>query len=198
MNGLDGQITTASSAGSARAAMKSGMRPSRAGALERSSLTTGSHAAMHEILLEIEPAVIGQQPGPHRIVASSARRATRPPCGGTDRRSPADSVSPAFSRRVRSTCRAMSRSPRRNQVSPPRASMRFHERPGLVVPAPAEFAVGQAGQRIGDRIDIGRDRQAEMLEIVAGVDDDQQVLGRHDRAPGRARAWRRRRRRRVR
>ena len=41
---------------------------------------------------------------------------------------------------------------------------------------PAELAVGQPGQRIGHRIDVRRYRQPEMLEIVAGVDDDQQVL----------------------
>ena len=56
----------------------------------------------------------------------------------------------------------------------------FHERPGFVVTAPAEFAIGQPGQRVRHGIDVGRDRQAEMLEIVAGVDDDEQFLGRHD------------------
>ena len=46
--------------------------------------------------------------------------------------------------------------------------------------APTEFAVGEPGQRIGHGVDVGRNRQTQMLEIVAGIDDDQQILGRHD------------------
>ena len=48
------------------------------------------------------------------------------------------------------------------------------------MPAPPQLPVRQSGQRVGDGIDIGRDRQTQMFEIIARVDDDQQILGRHD------------------
>ncbi len=45
------------------------------------------------------------------------------------------------------------------------------------MPAPADFAVGEPGQRVGDGVDVGGDRQAQMLLIIAGVDDDQELFG---------------------
>src|SRR5947209_8969906 len=52
---------------------------------------------------------------------------------------------------------------------------RRHEGPGFVTPAPSEFRVVNAGERIKERVDIGRNREAEMLEIVAGIGDDGQL-----------------------
>ena len=70
-----------------------------------------------------------------------------------------------------------------------------HERPGLVAPAPALLGVVEAGQHVGQRVDVGRDLQAEMLEIVAGVGDDQKLVGRQHAAQAQAPAWPRRHRR---
>ena len=57
-----------------------------------------------------------------------------------------------------------------------------HERPGLVTPAPAGSGIVDARERVGQRVDIGRDVQPKMLEIVAGVGDHEQFFGRQDAA----------------
>src|SRR4051812_36681212 len=57
-----------------------------------------------------------------------------------------------------------------------------HERPGLVTPAPASGGIIDARQSIGQRVDIGRDAQPKMLEIVPGVGDHEQFICRQDKA----------------
>src|SRR5262249_48769889 len=57
-----------------------------------------------------------------------------------------------------------------------------HERPRLVAPAPAGDGIVEAGENIGQRVDVGRNAQSQMLEIVAGIGDNQQFLGRQDAA----------------
>src|SRR5690606_13012983 len=50
--------------------------------------------------------------------------------------------------------------------------------------APAQFLVGDAAKRIEHGVEVGRNQQAEMFEIVAGVDHDRQVGAEH---PGQTR-----------
>ena len=57
---------------------------------------------------------------------------------------------------------------------------RLHERPGLVPPAPSELRVVEAGQRVHQRVGVRRDMQAEMLEIIADIGDDKQILRLND------------------
>ena len=57
-----------------------------------------------------------------------------------------------------------------------------HERPRLVTPAPAGGGIVDARENVGQRVDIGRDAQSKMLEIVAGVGDHEQFVGRQDAA----------------
>src|SRR3984885_4811761 len=59
---------------------------------------------------------------------------------------------------------------------------RVHERPRLVTPAPAGGGIVETSENIGQRVDIGRDAEAKMLEIVAGVGDHEQFVGRQDEA----------------
>ena len=59
---------------------------------------------------------------------------------------------------------------------------RFHERPGLVLPAPSELRVVEASKRVHQRVGVRRDMQAEMLEIIADIGDDKQIVRRHDPA----------------
>ena len=168
MNGLDGQITTASVAGSANAARKSGCARAVAAPWNASSCTAGSQRRRTKYSWKsIQPSSVRTRVR----TGSSLIGSTRGPTPSRVHKSAviADSVSPARSRRVRSTCTARSRSPRRNQVSPPSVAERLHERPGLVAAAPAELPVGHARQRVHHRVDIGRYPQAEMLEIVAGI-----------------------------
>ena len=49
--------------------------------------------------------------------------------------------------------------------------------PRLVGPAPAAGLVGAPGQRVEDAVQVGRDRQAEDLEVVADVPDRRHVRG---------------------
>src|SRR3954469_16058233 len=55
-----------------------------------------------------------------------------------------------------------------------------HERPRLVTPAPAGDGIVETSENIGQRVDIGRDAKSKMLEIVAGVGDHKQFVGRQD------------------
>src|SRR5271167_808782 len=57
-----------------------------------------------------------------------------------------------------------------------------HERPRLVTPAPAGDGIVETSENVGQRVDIGRDAQPKMLEIVAGVGDHEQFVGRQDAA----------------
>src|SRR5258705_10211862 len=57
-----------------------------------------------------------------------------------------------------------------------------HERPGLVAPAPAGDGIVDARESVGQRVDIWRDAKSKMLEIVAGVGDHEQFVGRQDAA----------------
>src|SRR5207302_9657505 len=47
-------------------------------------------------------------------------------------------------------------------------------------PAPAEFGVVTAGEGVEQCVEIGRDRQTEMREIVAGIGDDREGIWRQD------------------
>jgi hypothetical protein len=53
-----------------------------------------------------------------------------------------------------------------------------HERPGLVTSAPACDGIVDISENIGQRVDIWRDAQSKMLEIVAGVGDYEQFVPR--------------------
>src|SRR6185437_17003959 len=57
-----------------------------------------------------------------------------------------------------------------------------HERPRLVTPAPAADEIVDSRENIGQRVDVGRDAQSKMLEIIAGVGDYEQLVGRQDEA----------------
>ncbi len=57
-----------------------------------------------------------------------------------------------------------------------------HERPRLVTPAPAGYGIVETSENIGQRVDVGRDAQSKMLEIVAGVGDHEQLVGRQHAA----------------
>src|SRR5258705_822393 len=57
-----------------------------------------------------------------------------------------------------------------------------HERPRLVTPPPTNGGIIDARERVEQRVDIGRDAEPKMLEIVAGVGDHEQFAGRQDAA----------------
>ena len=59
-------------------------------------------------------------------------------------------------------------------------SERLHRLPRLAGQAPAPLGVDLAGERVGDRVEIGADRQAVQLDVVADVDDGGDLVGRAD------------------
>src|SRR5260221_5236802 len=57
---------------------------------------------------------------------------------------------------------------------------RCHKGPGLASPAPTQLGVVLTRERVEQRVEIGRDREAEMLEIVAGVGHNRHRIGQQD------------------
>ena len=55
---------------------------------------------------------------------------------------------------------------------------RLHEVPRFAGSAPPALAIRHAAQRVQHRVDVGRDAEAEVLEVVAGVHDDDEVSDR--------------------
>src|ERR1700743_2862594 len=53
----------------------------------------------------------------------------------------------------------------------------FHEGPCFAFSPPAAFYIVEAAERVEQGIDVGRNMEAEMFEIVAGVGDDMQTSG---------------------
>ena len=105
----------------------------------------------------------------------------------------ADKGSPSRSACVRTRWRPRSRSPSRNQSSPPRARDGRERLPRLAGPAPAALLVVEACERVEDAVEVGRDRHPEHLEVVADVADDRQIRAARPHRRGRGRSARRRR-----
>jgi len=134
---------------------------------------------MNEIFLKVDPAFLGQQTRAHAVVRH--RNDARPDAqaaaqvGGHRGQgfAVAESTRPLHVKREVTVAEL-------EPCLPTQRLHRLHEGPGFVVPTPAEIAIGETGEGIGDGIDVRRDRQAEMFEIVPGVHDDQQFLGRQN------------------
>ena len=52
-----------------------------------------------------------------------------------------------------------------------------HEVPAFVAPAPAGIGVGLSGERIDQGVHVRRDVEAEVFEVVSGVDDETHLVG---------------------
>ena len=128
-----------------------------------------------EVLLELEPAVVGPDLGADRVVAHRQERrrgaqAVAQGQGDVGRAHPGpQSVGPP---QVRREVAVAEPEPRVLAVSAASASMTV---PGLVAQTPAAVLVVEAGQRVGDRVVVRPDGEPGDLEVVAGVDHDGQV-----------------------
>ena len=107
------------------------------------------------------------------VAGSSVQRS---PNARASRAVASESGTPSRSSCVRTRCRPMSRSPSRNHASPPSAADGRERVPGLVGAPPAALLVGDAGERVEDAVEIGRDVQAEHLDVVAHVAYDGYVV----------------------
>ena len=172
-----------------------GRRPRVLGAGEATASTSSAVAARDEPLLERERAGGRVEPGAEPVVGGGQERAaTTPSRAAISRRDRARAGRRARRACVRTRCRPRSRSPSRNQLSPPSAATVSSACQRLVRAAPAALLVGEPGERVDDRVEVGRDVQAEHLDVVADVADDGQALA--GRTPRRGRAGTARRRRR--
>ena len=57
----------------------------------------------------------------------------------------------------------------------------LHGAPALIGHTPATLRVRQAGKRVHDGVDVGRNAEPHVLEIVARIDDDGELLRRQNR-----------------
>ena len=151
-----------------------GMR-ARAGGAVVSHLQDPRRAAPpHEIVLKVEPARVGAQARAHGVVAHGHHprgnsQAMAEVCGDGGQ---------GFARRAPSRTLDMGGEIAVAQRKPSLAAERrerSHERPCLVAPAPAALRVVEAGQRVHDGVEIGRDGEPKMLEIIAGIDDHHEI-----------------------
>ena len=82
----------------------------------------------------------------------------------------------------------MSRSPRMNQSTPPSSvTTAIASRVSPATPQPCSGWM-RPGQRVEQRVEIGRDREAPVLEVVADVADDRHLAAAAGRRAGRARS----------
>ena len=115
------------------------------------------------------PAGVSSQVRSRSSVAGSSRAATR--SAFASRAVTPESGSPARKACVRTRWRPRSRSPSANQSSPPSAPTVSSARQVSPLLSPAALLVGDACERVEDRVEIGRDVEPEHLDVVADVAD---------------------------
>ena len=163
---------------------------------KRMPRTTGRHCSRTKYSWNAERARVGLHHRAHRGRRVMGRMRAAIAQRRRQMRADAGQRLAGARRCVRSTCVARSPSPSLNQVGPPSSpSARMKVHVSSRRPHPVSV-VDQARQGVEHGVDVGRDVQAQMLEVVAGVDDDGEPLAQQLRQPER-RAWRRRRRRRA-
>ena len=59
----------------------------------------------------------------------------------------------------------------------PQLAQRTHHLPCFLRPPPSPLRISDAAERIKYSVEIGRDVEPEMLEVISGVDDHRQLLG---------------------
>ena len=139
----------------------------------------GSLAEMDEVLLELEPALVGPDLGSDRAIGhrqDPCRDPERLLEGAHDLGQAASLADPCRPGDVRREISITQPEPVRLAV----LGQAVHHGPGLVDVAPAALEVEPPGQHVHDRIVIGHHQQAVPLRVVAGVDDDRQVAGWQD------------------
>ena len=191
MKGLDGQMTTARKRSSPQGREQLRMRARLLRAVEGELAHRGTALEADEIILEIEPPVIRSQSGAQPIVGRRQHAGTDAEAAaevGGDGGEGLARLEPARALEMNGKVAIAKAEP----VLAAERGERLHERPRLVAPAPSELRVVEAGERVHQRVGVGRDMQAEMLEIVADIGDDDEIVAARRSGSGPARAWRRR------
>ena len=135
----------------------------------------------HEIILEIKPTLVSSQSGADRIICRRQH-------AGTDAESATEvsgdggqSLTPPQPTRALDVNRQVAVAKAEPILAAERRES-FHERPGLVLPAPSQLRVVEASKCVHQRVGVRRDMQAEMLEIIADIGHDKQIVLRQDPA----------------
>ena len=135
---------------------------------------------MDEVLLEVEPAVVGPHLGPDRLVGHRQDRGPDAECALEREHDRGQGTALADPCRARDMGReVLVPEPEPGLLPVPRQLV--HHGPGLVGLAPAALEVEPLGQHVHDRVVVGHHQQAVALGVVAGVDDDGQVARWQDR-----------------
>ena len=130
-----------------------------------------------EVVLEVEPALVGPDARAHRVVAH-----------GQDGSGQAEGRLERQADGRQALTGPQSRGPHHvgrqvtvAQPEPRRLAVALqHRRRGIGLPgeSPALDRIGQAGQGVHDGVEVGHHRQPVELQVVARVDDDRQVTRR--------------------
>src|ERR1700716_1862217 len=135
----------------------------------------------HEVVLEVDPARVAAHAGAHAVVAHR-------PHAGTDAEAPANVGGHLGQCLPQAQATGALNMQREIAIAEPKPILpaeradAIHERPRLVTPAPASGGIIDISENIGQRVDIGRDAKSKMLEIIAGVGDNEQFVRRQDAA----------------
>src|ERR1043166_1174800 len=157
------------------------MRSRLRGALVGQFLDFRCAALAQEIILEVEPSLGGPHARAHAILAhrEDARGEAEPAA------EIAGDVRERLARRAPARALDMGGEVAVAELEPSLAAerrQRRHEGPSFLAPPPALLRIAHAGERVHERVEIGRNSEPKMLEVVARVGDDNQPLRRHDAA----------------
>ena len=151
------------------------MRARILGALEGKLPHDRAALKTHEIILEVEPSLIRSQSCAQPIICRRQHSGTDAEAaaevggdGGESLALPQPTGALDMNRQV-----AIAKA---EPILAAERRERFHERPGLVPPTPSQLRVVEASKRVHQRVGVRRDMQAEMLEIIADIGDDEQIV----------------------
>ena len=170
--GFEGPITMTSAAWIAAAT--AGGRPGGLDAVEADLADVGRLAQSDEVVLEVEPAVVGADLGAHRLVGHRQDR-RRDAAGALQVEHRSVSVAPGPQPRA---ARDVGREVVVAEAEPRLLAVLgqgVDDGPGLAGHAPAALVVERAGEHVEDRVVVGHHEQAVPFDVVAGVDDDRRV-----------------------
>jgi hypothetical protein len=170
--GLDGHTITASAARMASTTPGGGASRIRARVAHLAHVHLGSIA--DEILLKVEPAIGPEDARPHRLIRHRQH-------GGLHAEPVRDRAGhlgqhPSLAEEARSV--QMRGQIAIAEIEPRRFAKARHPTKGvkrLVGQPPAACEVDHAGERVADRVEVGRNVEPPDLRVVARVDDDGQI-----------------------
>ena len=176
-HGLEGQTTTASSEPQASRSSAAGSGRAVVGAVVADGAHRGLAAAPDEVFLELEHAVGRVDQRAHRVVAHRQQATAQREAAREARRHRGQGFTGGEAPRALDVHReVLVAEPEPGRAAEARDLV--EEDTGIVFATPTLRLLDDAAERVHDRVEVRADAQAEMVEIVAGVDEDREVAGR--------------------